>query len=59
MPESLESKAAAARNTANANKKSETSRRRSKAAPTPEEKPAEPQEGVADVPPGPFIPNDL
>jgi hypothetical protein len=63
MPESLEAKVASARNAASANKKPETSRRRSKSAAVPEAKPAapeaDPEQGVVDVPHGPFIPDDL
>jgi serine/threonine-protein kinase len=61
MPESLESKATSAHNLANANKKPESSRRRSKSATPPEAKPVqpEPEQAVVDVPHGPFIPDDL
>jgi eukaryotic-like serine/threonine-protein kinase len=59
MPESLESKNAAAHKEANANKKSDPSRRRSKSAAAAEDKPPEPQAGAVDVPHGPFIPDDL
>jgi hypothetical protein len=63
MPESLEAKVASAHNAASANKKPETSRRRSKSAAVPEAKPAAPEaeheRGVVDVPHGPFIPDDL